>query len=283
MKLTQAVLPTPVIAQVAALLRPDPAGGLAAGAWVLCGPPGTGRRSAALDAIAGAGPEAAARVMDTGDAAMTTTQARALSAHMSKRGVRIALGRLDGAAPATANILLKALEESDDRKTWILTARPGRVLPTIASRAIVVRTPALSDADVAAVLHHALRVHAHEATALAAASGGSITVALANRAEAKAHNIVVNLLRGLAEGDVRAASASLRGWGRPEALSLRRWAQEFTTGRWHAFEQGLYPASLGAAPFAAAVIDGTWPSRVRVRALAWDRVAAHRSRKGLTL
>lgn len=279
---TPPVIPTRTVRLVASLVRQGPTGAPIGGAYVLVGPPGTGRRTAALSAIRALGDDVASRVLDTGGEPMSTALARQAVTHMRSRGTRIVTGRLDAAHHNAANILLKSLEERDAAKLWVLTARPGEVLPTIASRCTIVRTPPLTDAEVAAILA-TKGIKGHEGESLAALSAGSVTAALAARTETHAVGIVTTLLRGLDEGDLRTISTSLRGWGRPEALALRRWAAEFVSGSWQSFEAGVFTANHGARSFATAILGGSWPSRVRVRALAWEVVAAHRARRGLSV
>jgi len=274
MRAATTLIDTRVHARVAAAIT-EPHGG-----FVVIGPKGTGRLSAVrtavrrLDTLSG-------RVLDTGDHAMRAEQAREAVKHMRMRGARAVVGRLDGAHHSVANILLKSLEERDDAKLWVLTGLPGKVLPTVLSRVTAVRTPALTDAEVIAILT-AMAVPAHEAHALARLGQGSISAALEARAEGRASNVVANLLRGLAEGNAGAISASLRGWGRPETLSLQTWAAECVSGQWFSFERDTWPPREGALAFAHSVLEGTWPSRVRVRALAWERVDTYRTRRGIS-
>jgi len=78
--------------------------------------------------------------------------------------------------------LLKTLEEPPPSALLLLvTAYPDTLLQTIQSRCRRLRFGALAEADVAAILQRASGVAEAEAYALAAASGGSVSRALADR------------------------------------------------------------------------------------------------------
>jgi DNA polymerase-3 subunit delta' len=89
------------------------------------------------------------------------------------------LGDVDFATREAATALLKFLEEPPAGVVMLLTtAAPGRLLPTIRSRALEVRFPSLSKAQVREVLG---RMHYGDADAElgASLSGGSVTRAVA--------------------------------------------------------------------------------------------------------
>jgi DNA polymerase III subunit delta' len=105
---------------------------------------------------------------------------RQLSLQSYSGGARVLLlGDVEFSTPAAANALLKFLEEPPRGVVMVLTtATPGRLLPTIRSRAIEVRFSLLSQAQVQEVLG---RMHygRDDAEVAASLSGGSVTSALA--------------------------------------------------------------------------------------------------------
>jgi DNA polymerase-3 subunit delta' len=122
--------------------------------------------------------DAAAGFYD-GDDLSARDLVRQLSMQSYSGGMRVLLlGDLDFATPAAANALLKFLEEPPSGVVMILTtATPGRLLPTIRSRTIEIRFPALSKAEVLEVLTR-LKCPPEDARVAASLSGGSVTRAL---------------------------------------------------------------------------------------------------------
>ncbi len=91
------------------------------------------------------------------------------------------------ASPEAANALLKLLEEPPAGTHFILTSsEPGRLLPTIRSRASSLFLPALPVERVAAFLEEARDIPAEEAATAAALASGSIGRALGFLAEGDA-------------------------------------------------------------------------------------------------
>ena len=106
---------------------------------------------------------------------------RQLSMQSYSGGMRLLLlGDIDFATPpAAATALLKFLEEPPRGVVMILTtATPGRLLPTIRSRAVEVRFPLLSKAQVREILS-GLHYGREDAERAASLSGGSAARALA--------------------------------------------------------------------------------------------------------
>lgn len=104
----------------------------------------------------------------------------------SEGGWRVVI--VDGAEdmnPQTANALLKMLEEPPARAILLLvSAAPGRLLPTIRSRCRALPLGALADADVAALLaDYAPELSEHERARLVGLAEGSIGTALTLAAE----------------------------------------------------------------------------------------------------
>lgn len=115
-----------------------------------------------------------------GDALSARDLVRQLSMQSYSGGMRVLLlGDVDFATPAAANALLKFLEEPPAGVLMILTtAAPGRLLPTIRSRAVEVRFAPLGNEQVRDVLAR-LGVPAADAELAASLGGGSVTRALA--------------------------------------------------------------------------------------------------------
>ncbi|MGA8662469.1 MAG: hypothetical protein WB644_09275 [Candidatus Cybelea sp.] len=115
-----------------------------------------------------------------GDELSTRDLVRQLSLQSYSGGMRVLLlGDVDFATREAANALLKFLEEPPAGVVMLLTTpAPGRLLPTIRSRALEVRFPLLSKAQVREVLG---RMHYGDADAELGASlgGGSVTRAVA--------------------------------------------------------------------------------------------------------
>ena len=105
---------------------------------------------------------------------------RQLSMQSYGGGARVLLlGDLEFATPAAANALLKFLEEPPRGVVMLLTTpAPARLLPTIRSRAVELRFPPLSKAQVREVLGR-LHYGGDEAELGASLSGGSVRRALA--------------------------------------------------------------------------------------------------------
>ncbi len=116
-----------------------------------------------------------------GDELSARDLVRQLSMQSYSGGMRVLLlGDIDFASPpAAANALLKFLEEPPRGVVMILTtATPGRLLPTIRSRAIEVRFPLLSQMQVREILS-GLQHGREDAERAASLSGGSAARALA--------------------------------------------------------------------------------------------------------
>lgn len=103
-----------------------------------------------------------------------------LSMHSYSGGMRVLLlGDVAFATHEAANALLKFLEEPPAGLVMILTtAAPARLLPTVRSRAVEVRFPLLSNAQVREILTQ-MHYGREDAELGAALSGGSATRAIA--------------------------------------------------------------------------------------------------------
>ena len=100
----------------------------------------------------------------------------------------------------TANMLLKAIEEPDEKTVFILiTHAPEKVLPTISSRCQGLRVLPLSAEEVAEVLEKRFDIEHDAAVRAAAISGGSPGLALREVSERDDISLIRDLLRGLME------------------------------------------------------------------------------------
>jgi DNA polymerase-3 subunit delta' len=177
-------------------------GGRSASAYLFHGPPGCGKKTAALDLaglLIGQGPESADRIVRgvhpdvrlfaPAGAQYKVDQIRELLKDASLRpfeGSRrvFILDRAETLNEASANALLKSIEEPGDGFTWILVStQRARILPTIASRCQAVRFFPLDEATLKAVLAAELNAGEAEARDLAALSGGSVRTAVWLRTE----------------------------------------------------------------------------------------------------
>ncbi len=163
-------------------------------AYLFEGPPGCGKKTAALGLAASlidpSGGDGARRVLDRkhpdlhlfqpAGTTFKVDQVRDLVHEISMRPFEGAkrvfiLDRVEAMTEAAANTLLKPLEEPQPSLSWILvTTQRARVLPTIASRCQPVRFHPLDDATLRSVLTRELGVDAARAKDLAALSGGSV-------------------------------------------------------------------------------------------------------------
>jgi DNA polymerase-3 subunit delta' len=169
--------------------------GRSSSAYLFEGPPGCGKKTAALDLAAalvgGKDPWRRAserahpdiRLFAPAGASFKVDQIHDLLQEASlmpfegKRKVFI-LDRVEDLTGAAANKLLKPLEEPPDCLTWILvTTQRASVLPTIASRCQSVRFHPLDEASLRTVLQKELSVDARRARDLAALANGSVRLA----------------------------------------------------------------------------------------------------------
>jgi DNA polymerase III subunit delta' len=175
--------------------------GRSASAYLFEGPPGCGKKTAALDLAAalldadkpdnGEGAWSRAlrrmhpdiRLFAPSGASFKVEQVHDLLAQAALRpfeGQRkvFILDRAEDLTPAAANKLLKPIEEPPDGMTWILVTTQRSAIPaTIASRCQSLRFYPLDEASLRTVLERELSVDARRARDLAALSGGSVRLA----------------------------------------------------------------------------------------------------------
>lgn len=169
--------------------------GRTASAYLFEGPPGCGKKTAALDLAAalvggqdawgrasrGSHPDI--RSFAPAGASFKVEQVQELLALASLRpfeGARkvFILDRAEDLTSAAANKLLKTIEEPPDGMTWILvTTQRARIAATITSRCQCLRFHPLDEASLRIVLERELSVDARRARDLAALSGGSVRLA----------------------------------------------------------------------------------------------------------
>ncbi|MGH7442495.1 MAG: ATP-binding protein [bacterium] len=169
--------------------------GRAASAYLFDGPPGCGKKTAAIDfaaalvggqdaqrrAAQGLHPDV--RLFAPAGASFKAEQVEEVLAQCALRpfeGARkvFILDRAEALTHVAANKLLKSIEEPPDGMTWVLvTTRLAGIPDTVASRCQVLRFRPLDEADLRVVLERELSVDAHAARDLAALSGGSVRLA----------------------------------------------------------------------------------------------------------
>lgn len=175
------------------------ASGRTASAYLFEGPPGCGKKTAAVDlaaALLGGGDADAdiIRRVSEGvhpDVKIFAPSGTTFKVELAREILREAslkpfegsrrvfiLDKVEAFNDATANTLLKALEEPAPGFTWILvTTQRAKLLDTIASRCQAVRFHPLDEATLRTVLEQELKVGSDRARDLAALSGGSVKLA----------------------------------------------------------------------------------------------------------
>ncbi|HEY4321418.1 MAG TPA: DNA polymerase III subunit [Gemmatimonadales bacterium] len=110
-----------------------------------------------------------------------------------------------------ANAMLKLLEEPPARSLFILTtSEPGRVLPTIRSRATPIRLGRIADVEVRQFLAVAKPELANDVAISRAHGSIGNALASANQAQARARTAADEFLKAVAGGPAQAAERALR-------------------------------------------------------------------------
>jgi len=168
-----------------------------ASSYLFYGPPGCGKKTAALDLagailaggsepeeslrhriVAGLHPDV--RLFSPAGASYKVDQIREMLKDTSLRPFEgehrvFILDRVEALNDSSANALLKSIEEPAQGFTWILvTTQRSKLLPTIASRCQAIRFHPLDEATLRDVLTQELKVDAVRARDLSALSGGSV-------------------------------------------------------------------------------------------------------------
>lgn len=232
--------------------------GRTASTYLFEGPPGCGKKTAALEYAAAlvapgdaegrrrilAGRHPDVRAYAPAGASFKVEQVRDLLKETALRPVEGArrvfiLDKAETLTDASSNALLKAIEEPPAGLHWVLvTTQRARILPTIASRCQAVRFHPLDQDSLRAVLERELKVDGTQAADLAALGNGSVKLAawfqgeegraLLGQAEAfleavAAGSLLARLDWALAAGEERRQLDLLLG---VVALLLReRWAR----------------------------------------------------------
>lgn len=260
--------------------------GSPAHAWLITGPPGSGRSNIAFrfaaaliarDAAERAAVYEQVRARTHPDLGVLTTQkllidiraAREIvtTAHYSPAEGRyrvIVIEDADRMPERTSNVLLKALEEPPERTIWILCApSEADLLPTIRSRARSLRLITPSVADIAGLLHERDGIDPGDAERAARLAQSHIGMArrLASDPDAmrRRERTIGIALSVSTLGDAMAAAASLSSVAKADSEAL--------TEELDAKEREDAMRSLGLAPGAAIPAQ----MRAQMRALEEDQ------------
>ncbi|QIK63143.1 DNA polymerase III subunit delta' [Leucobacter viscericola] len=239
-------------------------------AWLITGPPGSGRSNLAFRFAA----SLIARSEDDREAVFQQVQAQThpdlgvlttqklvidikaareivATAHYSPAEGRyrvIVIEDADRMPERTSNVLLKALEEPPERTIWILCApSEADLLPTIRSRARSLRLVTPSAGDIARLLHErdgASEVDAERAARLAQSHIGMARRLATDPESMERRDRTINIALGIETlGDAMHAAGSLVKVAEADAAAL--------TERLDATERDSAMRSLGLAPGAA--------------------------------
>lgn len=169
------------------------------------------------------------------------------------------------ASPRVQSMMLKLLEEPPPGVCFVLTAVSG-VLPTIASRAVVLTAGLLAAPDVARILDRVSDLPLESCRRVAALGDGRVRPALARAASTETELARVRgVLAALARSDAETVATAASDWTTEASELLRVWSQECAAGRWRVF--GPADAVLPrAVAWRLAQVIATW-SGVRPRLL----------------
>jgi hypothetical protein len=141
--------------------------------------------------------------------------------------------RLDNASEPALNALLKVLEEPPSCTRFFLTST-GATLPTVESRAVLVRCGLLEQSQVAQILRS--RGMGDGAADDAARLGdGTVQGSLAATVDENARASVLSVLKAVSDKDRERLELALHGWSDESHALLRIFATEARTSRWRVF------------------------------------------------
>lgn len=279
---------------VRALQRASEPDGAPAHAWLITGPPGSGRSNlayrfaAALIAREEGDREsvhALVRARTHPDLGVLTTQAAIIRIDAAREVVAtsyyapaegrhrvIVIEDADRMTEHTSNVLLKALEEPPERTVWILCApSEADLLPTIRSRARSLRLVTPSPAEIAGLL--SARDGIDPATAERAARLAQSHIGMARRLASNAEAMgrrerTIDLALGIETlGDAMGAAASLLKAAQSDADAI--------TEQLDAQERESALRSLGIAP------GGAVPPQMRAQIRALEEDQKRRAKRSL--
>lgn len=183
--------------------------------------------------------------------------------------LKLVMARLDGSTVPALNALLKTLEEPPPRARFILTAC-APTLPTIVSRAQVLRLGLLHDEELVDVLC-AQGMSATAARKAAPLGRGQVKQALQAEAMLAAKAAVLTVAKALATHDAELYDRAFTSFDDQAGILMRAWLEEAITGQWRWFAEadtfGLRrdPARLRRMLVAVSQLAGARP-RLGVRA-----------------
>jgi hypothetical protein len=134
-------------------------------------------------------------------------------------------------------MLLKLLEEPPPGVRFVLTA-VGAVLPTVASRSVVLSAGLLSAPELASVLDRISDLSPEQCRRIATHGIGRVRPALALAARSSDDELVRvrAVLAAMARSDGEALASAAPGWTEESTALLQAWSHERLTGRWRQFE-----------------------------------------------
>lgn len=183
--------------------------------------------------------------------------------------LKLVTASLDRASEASLNAFLKTLEEPPPTARFILTCS-GRTLPTILSRAAVVRLGLLSTDDLTRILVQQ-GMTPDVARHAAKLGRGQVDVALKSGNTEKARSAVLAVMRAVAAHDVERFHGAFKTWDDLAGSMLAHWFQEAISGHWALFTEaetfGLRDSQIRLRRMLVAVSQNSYArSRLGVRA-----------------
>lgn len=168
-------------------------------------------------------------------------------------GRRVAIvDSVDDMNANAANALLKLLEEPPARAVFFLVShRPGGLLPTIRSRCRLLRLPPLTTDDLAAVLRRTDAADDADGLAKAGEGSAAVALALANDAARKVRAATEALLAGLPRIDPARWLPLAAQIGRRDAEAFAVFARAFA-------EHAARRARSASSPSEAAAFAACW-------------------------
>lgn len=152
---------------------------------------------------------------------------------------KVILIDLDGASAQACNQLLKVLEEPPDYVYFLLVASEP-VLPTIASRSVILRFGLLPDEAVYDILV-GQGMSPDAARRVAPLGGGRVEPALQWVHDGASRTRLSRVLKAVSQRDAVQLDQALRDWDDAAHELLEVWAAEAGSGRWRVFDATFAP------------------------------------------